>query len=87
MATPPVALEELTADQIEYVRKRLTSWAELDPAERATWLDETARDVWLLENREYNWTMLGEPDPEDDRYNFMWTWTVSNEVFLHRRDL
>ena len=78
MATPNIEEADLTGDQREFCRKRLTSWAELDKSERGDWLDNTAKEVWLMENPEYNWTELGRPALDDDRYNFRWTLEVSH---------
>ena len=78
MASPAVLPEEdLTPDQYEFCRKKLTEWAELDSSERGDWVDELARDTWLMVNKDYDWTQLGQPDQNDDRYDYDSTWIVS----------
>ena len=73
MTPQPADAVDLTPDQKEYCRGRLEEWAELDYDERADWMDSIARDVWLLANPSYNWTLLGEPVADEQGVNFAWT--------------
>ena len=55
MAHIPKAIDDLTEAQCVHCRARIIEWAELDPSDRADWLEDTVRDVFLLEHKSHNW--------------------------------
>ena len=67
MAHIPKAIDDLTEAQRVHCRARIIEWAELDPSDRADWLEDTVRDVFLLEHKSHNWE--GRPEPEDDIFD------------------
>lgn len=73
MAPPASDSTDLTEEQRLHCRQLITQYAELDAHERAAWVDNVVRDVWLMQNEEYNWTLLGAPDPNNVDLTFGWT--------------
>lgn len=71
----------LTQGQVQYCRQYLEEYAALDVKQREPWFDKLIRDVWLLENKGYNWTEEGPP-AADAGTNFEWTKNVRD--FLHQ---
>lgn len=69
----------LTGEQLALCRSRLEDWASLTEAERDSFLNDTVRDAWLLENPNYNWSDLGVPE-DDGVTTYYWTYNVSSRT-------
>lgn len=65
----------LTGQQLALCRSRLDDWASLSEVERDSFLNDTVRAAWLLENPDYNWTELGVPE-DDGVTTYYWTYNV-----------
>ncbi|VDC00385.1 unnamed protein product [Peniophora sp. CBMAI 1063] len=78
MSALPSRLCTLTDQQLLRCREHLETWAALAPKDRDAFAQTVTREVWLMENPDYNWTACGRPAFNADT-TYYWT---RNRVLL-----
>ena len=76
MSEAPEDTPSLSQAQLAYLRERCKTFAALDDHERQAYVQGVVRDVWIMENPDYDWSK-GEPDMSDEDYTYGWTVMVS----------
>ena len=79
--TPRATTWKLVPSQLALCRSRLKDWVILqNERDREKFCADLSRDVWLLENADYNWQEHGKPEESEDT-TYYWTENVRPPLF------